>query len=146
MTKRSLAFAAALLFTTPLFAQFPGKPIRIVVPFPAGSATDTITRIIGQSVSTAVGQPVIVDNKVGADGAIAGAEVVKAANRMIEGPMASWKHKHIFREVEKICDRVAIIHRGKVLDAGTLDELRDRHKERDLEELFFDLIDGSGAT
>lgn len=49
---------------------------------------------------------------------------------------------HIFREVEKLCDRVAIIHRGKVLDAGPLDELRERHREHDLEELFFGLIDG----
>jgi sodium transport system ATP-binding protein len=50
---------------------------------------------------------------------------------------------HIFREVEKICDRVAIIHRGKVLDAGSLDELRERRHEHDLEELFFGLIAGS---
>ena len=71
--------AAACLFAVPSFAQFPSKPIRIVVPFPAGSATDTITRILGNSVSVAVGQPVVVDNKAGADGAIAGAEVVKAA-------------------------------------------------------------------
>lgn len=48
---------------------------------------------------------------------------------------------HIFREVEKICDRVAIIHHGKVLDSGSLDELRDRHNEPDMEELFFGLID-----
>lgn len=48
---------------------------------------------------------------------------------------------HIFREVEKLCDRVAIIHRGKVLEAGAVDELRDRHREHDLEELFFGLID-----
>jgi sodium transport system ATP-binding protein len=52
---------------------------------------------------------------------------------------------HIFREVEKLCDRVAIIHRGRVLDAGTLPELRDRHHEDDLEELFFGLIDRVGA-
>ncbi len=71
--------AAACLFAAPSFAQFPSKPIRIVVPFPAGSATDTITRILGNSVSAAVGQPVVVDNKAGADGAIAGAEVVRAA-------------------------------------------------------------------
>ena len=79
MIKRLLAFATALLLATPLFAQFPNKSIRIVVPFPAGSATDTITRILGQSVSAAIGQPIVVDNKAGADGAIAGAEVVKAA-------------------------------------------------------------------
>jgi len=60
-------------------AQYPAKPIRIVVPFPAGSATDTITRILGASVSGAAGQPVVVDNKAGADGAIAAGEVVRAA-------------------------------------------------------------------
>jgi tripartite-type tricarboxylate transporter receptor subunit TctC len=71
--------AAALVFAAPSFAQYPSKAIRIVCPFPAGSATDTISRILGASVSAAVGQPVVVDNKAGADGAIAGAEVVKAA-------------------------------------------------------------------
>ena len=76
--KRFIVLAAALLLAAPSFAQFPSKPIRIVVPFPAGSATDTITRILGNSVSSALGQPVLVDNKAGADGAIAGAEVVKA--------------------------------------------------------------------
>jgi tripartite-type tricarboxylate transporter receptor subunit TctC len=77
--KRLLVLAGALLFAAQAFAQFPNKPIRIVVPFPAGSATDVVARILGQSVSAAVGQPVVVDNKIGADGAIAGAEVVKAA-------------------------------------------------------------------
>jgi sodium transport system ATP-binding protein len=47
---------------------------------------------------------------------------------------------HIMREAEKICDRVAIMHYGKILAEGTLDELRDRCHESDLEELFFQLI------
>jgi sodium transport system ATP-binding protein len=47
---------------------------------------------------------------------------------------------HIMREVEKLCDRIAIIHKGRVLAHGALDELRDTHQERDLEELFFRLI------
>jgi tripartite-type tricarboxylate transporter receptor subunit TctC len=77
--KRLLVLAAALLAAAPTFAQYPNKPIRIVVPFAAGSATDLIARILGNSVSAAIGQTIIVDNKVGADGAIAGMEVAKAA-------------------------------------------------------------------
>ncbi len=60
-------------------AQYPNKPIKLIVPFPAGSATDTVARILGQSVSTAIGQTVVVENKAGADGSIAGAETAKAA-------------------------------------------------------------------
>ncbi len=47
---------------------------------------------------------------------------------------------HIMREAEKLCDRIAIIYRGKVLAAGTLPELRQTFQESDLEELFFRLI------
>lgn len=47
---------------------------------------------------------------------------------------------HIMREAEKLCDRIAIIHRGSILAMGTLSELGDRFGERDLEELFFQLI------
>ena len=77
--KRFLVLAAACLFSAVSLAQYPNKPIRLVVPFPAGSATDTISRILGNTVSAAVGQPFVVDNKAGADGAIAGAEVAKAS-------------------------------------------------------------------
>jgi sodium transport system ATP-binding protein len=47
---------------------------------------------------------------------------------------------HIMREAERLCDRLAIMHRGHILAEGTLEELRDRHHQRDLEELFFQLI------
>jgi len=47
---------------------------------------------------------------------------------------------HIMHEVEKLCDRVAIISQGRILASGTLDELRARHGEEDLEELFFQLV------
>jgi len=47
---------------------------------------------------------------------------------------------HIMREVERLCDRVAIVNRGKVLACGTLSELRERYGQQDLEELFFALV------
>jgi sodium transport system ATP-binding protein len=47
---------------------------------------------------------------------------------------------HIMREAEKLCDRVAIVSRGQVLACGTVAELRDRHGQDDLEELFFNLV------
>ncbi len=58
---------------------YPSKPIKLVVPFPAGSATDSIARVFSASMSVAMGQPILVENKAGGDGTIAGAEVVRAA-------------------------------------------------------------------
>jgi sodium transport system ATP-binding protein len=47
---------------------------------------------------------------------------------------------HIMREAERLCDRVAIMHEGRLLAEGTLDQLRHEHGQEDLEDLFFDLI------
>ncbi len=47
---------------------------------------------------------------------------------------------HIMREVERLCDRVAVVSRGRVQACGTLPELRERYREDDLEELFFHLV------
>ncbi len=47
---------------------------------------------------------------------------------------------HIMSEVERLCDRIAIMHRGRILDTGSLEELRERHGQTDFEELFFSLL------
>ncbi len=47
---------------------------------------------------------------------------------------------HIMREVERICDRVAIMHHGSLLWSGELDQLREERQQEDLEDLFFDMI------
>ncbi len=47
---------------------------------------------------------------------------------------------HIMREAEKLCDRIGILHCGRLLAEGGVEELRDRHHQKDLEELFFQLI------
>lgn len=47
---------------------------------------------------------------------------------------------HIMREVERLCDRLAVLYQGRILAEGTLDSLRDTYQQHDLEDLFFDLI------
>ena len=60
-------------------ANWPTKPIRIIVPFPAGSTTDTVARVLSEQLSKSLGQPVIVENKPGANGLIGVGEVAKSA-------------------------------------------------------------------
>jgi tripartite-type tricarboxylate transporter receptor subunit TctC len=73
MTKIVLALLA-LLATSPSWAQgeasYPDKPVRIVVPFPAGSATDIVSRLLAQKFSTKLGQQFIVENRPGASGTL----------------------------------------------------------------------------
>ncbi|MDP1962356.1 MAG: tripartite tricarboxylate transporter substrate binding protein [Reyranella sp.] len=81
MLKIIAAALAAVLFW-PQLAQaqaWPSKPIRFVIPFGAGSATDALSRIAGQELEQTLGQPVIIVPKPGADGALAAGEVKRAA-------------------------------------------------------------------
>jgi tripartite-type tricarboxylate transporter receptor subunit TctC len=69
----------AVLFSTSVFAQaYPSKPIKIIVPFTPGSATDVMARIVGERLNAAWGQPVVVENKPGAGGTIGIRETARA--------------------------------------------------------------------
>src|SRR5436305_10183755 len=70
-----LAFAVSNAGAQP----YPARPITIVVPFAAGSGTDSITRILGQQLSLALNQSVVIENKPGASGVIAATYVARAA-------------------------------------------------------------------
>ena len=75
-----LAAALLALFAAIAHAQpYPSKPIRLVVPFPPGGAVDTTERLISASVAASLGQPIVVDNRPGAGGAIAEEVVARAA-------------------------------------------------------------------
>jgi tripartite-type tricarboxylate transporter receptor subunit TctC len=75
-----LSLPLSLLLAGGACAQaFPSKPIRIVVPFPAGGTTDIVARLVGSRMSETIGQAVLVENRGGAGGTIAAAEVARSA-------------------------------------------------------------------
>ena len=78
--KRILSVLAATLVAGSALAQgaWPTKPIRMIVPFTAGSATDIIGRTVADAMSKSLGQPVVIENKPGAGGTIGAAQVAKS--------------------------------------------------------------------
>jgi len=80
MLQRWAVGAVLVLLATGAWGQaYPAKPIRLVVPFPAGGTTDILARAVGQKLTEAWGQPVVVDNRPGAGGNIGSELVAKAA-------------------------------------------------------------------
>ncbi len=70
-TRRSIAAAVLVLMAGVASAQaYPNRPIKIIVPFPPGGGNDTIARVVGQKLSERLGQPVVIDNRAGANGII----------------------------------------------------------------------------
>jgi len=76
---RFCAFVLTLVFAANAAAQaWPAKPVRLVLPFPAGGATDTATRLLAEQLSKEYGQQFLADNRPGANGAIAAEHVARA--------------------------------------------------------------------
>jgi tripartite-type tricarboxylate transporter receptor subunit TctC len=70
--------AASVLAAAALAESYPAKPIRMVVPWPAGGTVDGVARVIGPGLSSGLGRPIVVENKAGAGGSIGQAEAAKA--------------------------------------------------------------------
>jgi tripartite-type tricarboxylate transporter receptor subunit TctC len=76
--RHALAFAMQCLAMPAFAADYPGKPIRLVVPYAPGGGADSVARIVARKVSESIGQPIVIDNKGGA-GSILGTEIVAKA-------------------------------------------------------------------
>jgi tripartite-type tricarboxylate transporter receptor subunit TctC len=78
-TSLSWVFAAGIAHAQPATVPWPTRPITFVVPNPAGSATDLVARVIGKNLGSRLGQPIIIENRAGADGTIGTRAVARAA-------------------------------------------------------------------
>lgn len=76
--KLVLLLAASALSISALAQNYPSKPIKFIVPFTAGSATDIVARTVAETMSKSMGQSIVIENKIGAGGTIATAQVAKA--------------------------------------------------------------------
>jgi len=76
---RFIALLIAFFSSLAAAQTYPARPVKLIVPFPAGSATDQVARVVGAELQQALGQAFVVENKAGAQGAIAAAETAKAA-------------------------------------------------------------------
>lgn len=94
------ALAAGLALCCSAFSQahdgasYPTQPIRMVVGFPAGGPTDVAARLIADSLSRSLGQPVVVDNKPGANATLAAELVARAKPRWLHHPHGGYKPPH----------------------------------------------------
>ncbi len=146
INRRSALLAAALLTAGPVWAQaFPNKPIRAVVPFAAGSATDQIGRAFAEKMQATLGQPVVIDNKPGANGMLGADMVAKAPadgyTILVGTKSTNAAHKFLMKKLpyDQDKDFVPVAYLGSVplmvavnndVPAKTLKELIDLSKAK----------------
>jgi tripartite-type tricarboxylate transporter receptor subunit TctC len=134
-TRRFLLVALAALATQAAFAAYPEKPVRIIVPFPAGAAADTAMRVVARKMSEIWRQPVVIENRAGAAGMQSGATaqadgytlMVGAGSLMVTAPLLSSKLAYNpsrdFVPVGRVLINVPILTTHPSLRTNTLQEL-----------------------
>lgn len=98
-----LAVIAALALATSAAAQYPSRPVRIVVTIPPGGAPDIVARVIGERLAPALGQPVVIENRPGSNGNIAAELVARSApdghTLLLSGDSLFVINPHLYRRM-----------------------------------------------
>lgn len=118
-----LAGSALLLAASAASAQYPSKPVRIVVPFPPGGGVDIVARAVGEKLAPRLGQPIVIENKPGAGTTIGGEAVAKSAPdgyTLLLGPIGSQAivlltYKNIPYDIRRDFAPVTRIARGTIV-------------------------------
>jgi tripartite-type tricarboxylate transporter receptor subunit TctC len=91
LIRPALALVVAMFTTAAVAQTYPTRPIRLIVSFPPGGAADIVARLVGQPLSVRLGQPIVIENRPGANGNLAGELVAKAppdGYTLLAGPSA----------------------------------------------------------
>lgn len=135
-------FAGLFAFSVPAAQaqNYPSRPITLVSPFPAGSATDTVARLVGEKMSARLGQPIVVENVGGAGGTIAATRVSRAAadgyTLMIHTTIAlsAALYKNLTYDTGTAFETIGLINTGPYVFAA-----RPAYPAKDAKELFANL-------
>src|SRR5207253_4002042 len=102
---RFTALAFAALLSVASWAQYPARPIKLIVPIPPGGAPDISARVVGQRLSELVGQPVVVENRPGSNGNIGMDLVAKSApdgtTLAVLADSKITNNAHLYKEMQK---------------------------------------------
>jgi tripartite-type tricarboxylate transporter receptor subunit TctC len=136
-----LAFAALLLAPQPASAEFPDRPIHLIVPYPPGGPNDVIARLVGQKLTERLGQQVVIDNRPGGSGNIAVESTARAqpdGYTIVLPAMTYAVNPTLFSEINYTFDQfapVSIVTKGPLvlvvhpsLGVGSVQELIARAK------------------
>jgi len=126
--RRALLGAALSLAAAGALAQFPSKPVRIVVPFPPGGGADTLTRIMEPRLAALWAQPIIVENRPGASGHIGAEFVAKSApdgHTLVMASTAALDEKNVaeFAPVSLVSASAYIVTANPAVAAASIHEL-----------------------
>jgi len=107
MKLRAAAFLACLFSATLAWAQFPSRPVTIIVPIPPGGAPDIAARVLADKLGQTLGQPVVVENRVGSNGV---------------APASNFNPANVAFDLDRVVDENGVVFKTEIKDGVEVPE------------------------